>query len=260
MQSDRFTRVGRLVAALLAVFAFGAIAATAAQAEEAPHWVVEGNKLETNKTREITIKAFEGTAHPLILGSELLGVKVTIECHLAKAAKGAFLAGGEPGTGELSSEYSDCAQTGNGSSCKAEEPIKVNPVRFEIVVNTKLTTYLVEFDQAKTETFVTLKFTGTCLVNETPVKGLVAGSLCTDPTVTGKAEEEAYKETPEYSSFLVRFPDPATKIWLWKGGVHEEHTITPLTFDGEPAKLEGAGLVLLARNGVSTGENYGIRG
>jgi hypothetical protein len=122
--------IGRLVMALLAVFAFGAIAATAAQAEEAPHWFVEGKALETNKTREITTKAYNGTKEPITLSGEIKGAKATVECKLAKTAKGGFLAGGEPGTAEFTSEFSDCTQTGNGiAPCTVEEPIVVKPVR-----------------------------------------------------------------------------------------------------------------------------------
>jgi hypothetical protein len=42
---------------LLAVFAFSAVAATAAQAEEAPYWSIEGTRLAAGKTAEITGKA-----------------------------------------------------------------------------------------------------------------------------------------------------------------------------------------------------------
>jgi hypothetical protein len=257
---------GRLVMALLAVFAFGAIAASVAQAEEAPHWQVEGKVLKANETRLITIKAYEGTAKPITLESEIktIKAKVKITCLLATAAKGAFLAGGEPGTGELTSEFLDCKQEGNGvSPCKlVKETIKVEPVRFEIVVNPELTKYLIEFDQSKTENFVKLEFTGGgCAVKEAPVKGLVVGLVWTDPKVDSGVEEEAYTSTPELASLLVRFPDPAEKVWLWKGGVHEEHTITPLKFIEEPATLEGTVLVLLANSsGESTGEKYNIRG
>jgi hypothetical protein len=265
MKLSRLAMFGRLVMALLAVFAFGAIAASAAQAEEAPHWVVEGKKLEANKTRLITIKAYEGTAHPITLESEIktIKAKVTITCLLARAAKGAFLAGGEPGTGELTSEFLDCKQKGNGvEPCTVEETITVEPVRFEIVVNPELTKYLIEFDQSKTENFVVIKFKGAgCAVTEAKVKGLVAGLVWTDPKVDEGVEEEAYISTPELASLLVRFPDPATEVWLWKGGVHEAHPIAGLTFGGEPATLEGTVLVLLANSsGESTGEKYGIRG
>jgi hypothetical protein len=257
---------GRLVVALFAMFAFGAIAASAAQAEEAPHWVIEGKKLETNKTRLVTIRAYNGTTEPITLESEVksLGIKVTIECHLAKAGKGAILAGGEPGTGELSSEFSDCAQKGNGvSPCTVEEPIPVNPVKLELVRNTALTTYLIEFDQSKTEEFANIKFKGAgCAVKEAKVTGLVLGLVRCDPSVSGKEEEaEVTEATPEFPSFLVRFPDPTTKVWLWTNGVHKEFEITPLTFKGEPATLSGKVLILLANaNGETIKENFAIRG
>lgn len=69
MQSGRLSaRLGHLLVALLAVFAFGAITAAAAQAEpEAPYWKVNGARLGKNETREITIKAYNGATEPIKL-------------------------------------------------------------------------------------------------------------------------------------------------------------------------------------------------
>jgi hypothetical protein len=258
MDSSRLGLLGRLVLVLLAVLAFSAIAATtAAQAEEAPRWRVNGSTLLKNETREITIKLFE-TKNPVVLTSS---AGVSVECLLAKVAPGAFLAGsepGEPGTSEAVSEFSDCKTTGNGTGCAVKEPIRTEKIRNEIVVNTKLSTYLIEFDPAagsKTK-FVELEFPGaSCTTKKAPVTGLVVGTAFTDPIVNGGKEEEEFETTAENTSFLVRFPDNVKEVWLYKGGAHEKFKIEPLKFGAFEAELRGALLFLL-----TNGQKWGIRG
>jgi hypothetical protein len=269
MKSSRLARFGRLLTALLAVFAFGAISASAAQAAtEGPFWTVEGNKLNTNETREIVVKSFEGTAHPILLEAELLGVKAKIECHLASVAKGGFIAGGSPGTGEQFAEFSDCTTTNVGSGCKVEEPIKTEKIRAELVVSDEHGEFgrfiLIEFDPATgTEgKFVELKFVGSgCLVKTTEVgKGLVVGSVFTDPTITGKGAEAAETTTKtQAASYLIKFPDEFTdnggvpSVWLLRSiNVFELVKITPFKAFGNEAKLFGTVLVSLA-----SGKKYG---
>jgi len=46
-----------MLVALLGVFAFSAVAAAAAQAEEAPFWSIGGTRLEEGKTHYITAKS-----------------------------------------------------------------------------------------------------------------------------------------------------------------------------------------------------------
>ena len=58
MQSSR---VRLMLVALLGVFAFSAVAAAAAQAEEAPFWSIGGTRLEEGKTHYITAKVYNVT-------------------------------------------------------------------------------------------------------------------------------------------------------------------------------------------------------
>jgi hypothetical protein len=270
MKSSRLARLGRLLTVLLAVFAFGAIAVSAAQAAtEGPFWKIENKRLEKNETREITVKAYEGTTSPIRLEAELLGIKAKVECKLASVAKGSFIAGGVPGTGEQVAEFSDCVTTNNGSACKVVEPIVTEKIKAELVVSDekgRLGQFiLVEFDPAAgTEAkFVTLHFTGTCTVTETEVgKGLVVGSAYKDPGSGTPTEPVKTREAPEAASSLIKFPDEFTdnegvkSVFLFKGGVFELVTIKPFKAFGNEAKLTGIVLVLLAKNGVSTGEKY----
>ncbi|HEV3323276.1 MAG TPA: hypothetical protein VG147_13925 [Solirubrobacteraceae bacterium] len=249
------------MAALLAVLIFGAVVATAAQAEEgeAPSWIVEGKRLEKNETREIVIKAFHGTKEPITLTEEG-GGELKVECELAKAQKGAFIAGsvaGEPGTSEATSELSDCTTTHDGTGCKVTEPIVTKPVRSQLVENTKYTSSLLESDPAagSTTELVTLKFPGEkCTTKEAIVKGLILSQLYTDPEVDSGDEEEPRGE--ELSSFLVT-PVSETHDLRWKGGKPEEFTITPLKVGSFSATLKGAVLVSLATSGVPNDDNWG---
>jgi hypothetical protein len=54
-----YAKVKSIVAAQVAVFAFGCAAATVAHAEEAPLWSVEGARLAAGQTREITAKTLK---------------------------------------------------------------------------------------------------------------------------------------------------------------------------------------------------------
>jgi hypothetical protein len=122
MKSTQLVRPGRVIAALLAVFALGAVAAASAQAAptKGPLWKVNGKALEANETREVTARAFEGTKNPPRFEAELLGTRITIECELAKAAPGSYLAGGAPATSRGVAEFSDCAVVNNGGGCKVK--------------------------------------------------------------------------------------------------------------------------------------------
>jgi hypothetical protein len=55
-QVARMKRSRLIGVTLLAIFALGTVAASAAQAEEAPFWTVKGTRLEAGQTRFITAK------------------------------------------------------------------------------------------------------------------------------------------------------------------------------------------------------------
>lgn len=265
MKSSRLARLGRLLVALLSVFALGAVVVASAQAAptEGPFWKVGGKTLKANETREITVKSFEGTKSPIVLEAELLGIKAKVECELASVAKGSFFAGGAPATSREVAEFSDCKVVNNGEGCKVKEPIKTEPIKNELVYNDETATktagekILVEFDpQAGTEAkFVTLLFEGAkCVVKETEVgKGLVLGESFTDPTTDGNVEEQITPKTAEQTSTLVVFPDAEKSVFLLKGTTLELVTITPYKAFGNEAKLTGKVLVAL-----TNGEKYGV--
>ncbi len=263
MKSTRLVRLGRVMAALLAVFALGAVAVASAQAAptEGPFWKVNGKRLSANETKEITEKAYEGTKNPIKLEAELLGIKAKIECKLASVAKGSYLSGGAPATSRTVAEFADCETVNFGSGCKVAEPIKTEPIRSELVYNDEAKTVgekiLVEAEpEAGTEAkLVTLRLEGAkCVVKETEVgKGLVLGESFTDPVTDGGKEEQATLKTSESTSFLIRFPDAEKSIYLLKGATLELVEIKQFKAFGNEATLTGTVLGLL-----TSGEKYGV--
>jgi hypothetical protein len=259
MYSSRLGQVGRLLVALLMVFAFGAIVASAAEAVTAPFWTVEESgvkkRLFKNETREITVRSYEGTKTPIVLEAELKGGKIPIECHLASVAKGSFLAGsnvGEPGSSEEVAEFKDCKV--GIPLCTVTEPITTNKIRNELVESaTEPKTFLVEFKPATGTTFVTLHFTGSGCPSSTEVTGSVVGSLYTDEEVTGATPELVVTtNTKLLPSWLIKFPDEPEHILLWNNGVSELVSPGELKAFENKAKLTGTVLVLLANHA-----NYG---
>jgi hypothetical protein len=272
MESSRLSLVGRLVLALLAVCMLGAmVAATAAQAEITTplKWKVEGTTLAGSETREITVTKWNAAppaTEPIILEAD--GIKV--ECEEAKGGKPAFLSNqGGQAISVTNPEFAKCKVVGNGEPCKVIEPIKTKPIKAELVLSDSEPgqgkKVLVEFDPlAGTEAeFAELKFEGAgCKFTNTIVgKGLVIGSLYTDPLATGKSPAELIElgvnATNESSSFLIKFPDEPKSIYLWK----EPWTLfEPKYFRAfsSPAKLSGNVLILLSENGRSTGKKYGL--
>jgi hypothetical protein len=266
MHASRLSLVGRVVVALLAVFAFAAIAATTAQAAtEGPFWTVEGSRLKANETREITVKAVGS----ITLEAELLGVKAKVICPAASVNKGAYFAGSEPkgaaGTSREIAEFGGgCTTINNGSACKVTEPIKTEPIINELVIsdNEAFGPYeLVEFKPESGTKFVELKFTGTCTLASTEVKGEVLGELFTDPGVNSGKEEQitTSKLSTSFTSYLLRFPDPGTSVWLLKtsgtSSVWELVKPKKLEAFGNAATLTGQILVVLA--GSAFGKKYG---
>lgn len=250
MHASRLNLFGHLVMALLAALAFGAIAATAAQAAtEGPFWTVEGKKLEKNETREITIKA-EGS---ISLESEVIGTPGSVTCPKAEVEKGSYLAGGVAGTSrEVVKFFGGCTVAGNGTGCKVKEPIVTKPVFNELVVSDNEPGFgskiLVEFKPASGTEFVKLEFESGCTLSSNTIEGEVLGSVFTDPEASeGKPEVPVEIGTPrELTSYLTKFPDPAKSIWLWSGTAFK--LVVPKTLTGlfgGAAKLTGSVLVAL---------------
>jgi lipopolysaccharide export system protein LptA len=257
MRSYRLTRLTSLALALLAVFAFGAVMAAAAQAEEAPFISVEGVRLASGSTREVTVKLFSAN-------STLTAGTTVVTCTKVEVKAGAKLIGsnaGEAATGEATLRYSGCTVTGNGSPCEVtKEEVETKPLRGELVEDAATKKkLLVDFLPASGNVFAELKFTGSgCKFTVTKVTGKdVLLEVKTDP-------KEEIVELPgpvaEAESWLgeVEVPQP-TSFWLVKGGTGKLVDIEEaegLEAFGVPATLKGTYLLLLAKEGKTTKEKW----
>ncbi len=260
MQSSR---VRLMLIALLGVFAFSAVAAAAAQAEEAPFWSIGGAKLEENKTHYITAKVYNVTGQSA--GFTLrASTGQTVRCPFMRLKEGVLLGSkeGNPGTADGVMEIfgeagNTCSVENNGTNCKPREPIVTNPAKSELVESEKSTTaaLLVEFFTTSGP-FATLGFEGTaCTTKETTVTGKVAAEVREDPnngTLGGVVKLPNTKI--EAKSWLLNFPTtPIKHVWLIKGGLGEETKIELLS-SGETSTLSGTTLILLANAKKETEE------
>ncbi len=248
------SRVRLMLIALLGVFAFGAVAATAAEAvEAAPFWTVpktEGStltkRLAEGETRYITGKSYKTTS--------LSGGGVTTTCPTVTLKEGVLLGSNtrEPGTDDEVIEFSGgCTQTGNGTSCSVKEPIVTVPVKSELVESEKGASgsLLTEFFPNKGAVFTTVEYTGTCLVKAIKAEGSVAAEVYTDPGTGSLGELVKLPATGKQGkSWLLNFPaKPIKTVWLIKNGVGAEASVELLA-NTEPATFAGTVLVLLANS------------
>jgi hypothetical protein len=272
---SRLSMVGRLVLALLAVFVFGGLAASMAQAEgptEPLRWQVEGKVLKANETREITITKWNAsppTNEPIVLE----GGALKVSCEVAKAGPNPFLANQANGAVAITSpEFEKCTTEGNGEGCTVNEPVQVKQTRGEGVLSDNLPgvgkKVLAEFDPVTGEVFAALGFTGSkCKLTTIEVgKGLVLGSFFSDPLAFGGTTAEQLEiegtvgahnnaET-EAKSVLLKFPDAATSVYLWSSTEWKLLEFKQFKAGTNPATLKGNFLILLAKNGKSTGETF----
>ncbi len=232
---------------LLATIALGALAASAAQAEEAPFWTVGGSRLKAGQTRNVTAKAFSST-----LTMSVPEAGITITCKKAKLNVGVMLGSepGEPGTGLGVSEASECSVSGNGEKCTLPNPIISNPVETKLAENVESKKVgkklLAEAFPVSGTNFGTLVFSGECKIKETKVTGKGAAEVLTDP---GEAAIELGQAAKQAKSWLVKSPATAiTEVWVIKGGVGSVVKVG-LTAFGDESVGTGTALVLLENEG-----------
>jgi hypothetical protein len=255
----RITRIG---VALLAVFALGAVIASAAQAEPAPSFTVGGTRLIAGKTHNIDVKQF-GTKN-FVLATPALGVK--IECTGLSAKEGVLLGSNpeSPGRNDEVLVFSGCKLTeGNGvaAGCHlaataggeaTSTTITTGALKSEqvesVVSGTKGNQLLEEFLPGPgVAQFVTLFFgpaVPPCEVLEANVTGSVAGEALLDNASEGKIE---LGQAPQQrTSWLVKFPATSiSSVWLISSGVGKIQK-TEFNLLGLGSTLEGTALTLLA--------------
>jgi hypothetical protein len=241
---------------LLALFAFSAIAATAAQAEgpaNGPYWSIEGTRLAAGKTFEITAKAT--SSQTLTAGTDV------VTCTGFKLKPGAVLLGSNgvnPGKSDETIEYNGCTVAGNGTGCAVENgTVTTFPLTNELAYAENEKSLVVEFDPVTGKKLATLKFKaetgGTCTLAESQVTGLVVAGVFTD--VGGAAGEllELGKPVTQAESWILKSPaaGASTFIWLISEEKDKKFEYEKLEAFSKSATYTGTALVLLAVHGTS---------
>src|SRR5579864_7876719 len=190
-------RVRIVVLASLAVFAFGAIAATSAQAVEGPFYKVGGKRLAKGETKEIEAKLLEGRIVLLAGTVEVLCTGVDLE----KGAKIIGSNGANPGTSEEKVLFTGCIVNNNGASCKVvgEKIITntlVNTLDFQNEKPVKGERILTLFKPKEGAVLAKIELTGECTIPSTPVEGSFAAQADFLNSVTGKIEFALVEEEP----------------------------------------------------------------
>jgi len=254
-------RIRLIGLALLAVFALSVVAASVAQAEEAPFWSIEGTRLAAGKTHFITTKVYKEGEKGQELKLETPSVGIIVKCTgLNFPFETGVILGSEaetPGTNNEVAHFTGCTVTGNGEKCLVVgKEVTTKPIKSELVENVEKEgetkkvgkKLLVEFAPAEGTNFVTLKFEaekgGECKFTESPVSGSTAAE------VLNEKEEpvELPNKLQEFNSGLTRFPATAiTEVWLVKAGVGSAVTVGLKAFSLVASREVGTALVLLAK-------------
>jgi hypothetical protein len=225
---------------LLTLIALSTVGATAAQAEEAPYWSIEGTRLAAGKTAEVTAKAV--TNKTFIAGT------VTVTCSKGELEKGAVLVGsepGEPGKSEGVVKLSGCTVTGNGEPCEVPNgEIVTHPLVGELVYASNKKSLVGVASPTTGKKIATLKFSGRgCKETEVAAEGSIVGGILTDP---GEVLLELPNTVAQAKSFLGKtIVASRTKIWLIKGGAGSEVETAELKAFGHEATLAGTDLASL---------------
>jgi len=276
-RSSEMKRIRILTLAVLAVFALGAITATAAQAEKGPFWKIcqkhaggkfkdstcktegapnefESLRLLKGETEGITAKASKAFT--------LTGAGIAIKCTKLHLEPGATINGSTGANFGFSQEvilFEGCTVEKNGEPCEPysekeagkkelgkirTEPVE-NKLDFEtgkLKIGEKL---LLLFQPNKNNkekaVFVKVKFTGAgCKAPGVAVEGSVAGEAWQE----GKAATLGSEKLTVINE--VNFPKTQIKVdWLEEEGIKKEVKVK-LTIAGLAAELEGRAEIELA--------------
>jgi hypothetical protein len=251
MRRTSKTRIRSSLGAGALAFLVLAAMTSAAQAETAPFFSIGGARLAAGKTHNTDGRAIK----PLILS----GAGTTITCTGASTQEGVMLGSnaGEPGKGTGIDVFSGCSLAGNGTACHlattkggpAVETITTNPLKSVQVENVESghvgkKLYGEVFPAKKSEGFLTLRFGGTCTIEEGVVAGQVVTQALYDNGTTGQVE--LGQTAVEAKSWIANFPStPITSVWLISGSGGKE-VETEVTLFGAQAIMTGSGLALLA--------------
>lgn len=204
---------------LVALFAMSGFAAAQASAIEFA-WHVNGSKLEAGQEKELTTKAKTNQ----VLKGEVLFVKVEITCKEVKAAAGAKIIGGVPGTSSETVEYSGCTvQSPSGCTIKGGT-ITTKPLKDEIVegVGSSAGKALLLLTPKEGTTFAEPKLEG--------------GFFCQTVAVKGSVLAEANPQGTEVTTGVLKFEPANGKEYK---NSKKETKKAGLTAGGNPSTVSG---------------------
>jgi hypothetical protein len=238
-------RIRLLGLALMAVFAFSAVASAVASATEGPFYKVNGATLASGATRLLLATAKEKFT------LESKNANISIICTgltLPEAGQMQIqgVAAGNGGTSKEVLEFTGCTVTGNGECEVENKKIKTAPVTNTLGYgNASRTGQVLVLFQPETGTnFVTVKFTGAgCKFKETNVEGTTVGGAQVggSPLLAGAGTESLHGE--------VKFPH-VQLIFIEKGKALT-HTKAGLKAFGVASTLSGIALLLVDEGGAA---------
>ncbi len=245
MHLSRLVGIRHLLLALTAMLAFGAVAASAAQAAEGPFWSVEGTRLASGST--------EGLAGSAVTNQVLSAGGKVVTCEGIEPEAGSKIIGeasGEAGKAEGKLRYSKCTVEGNGTGCKVvKEEVVTNALKGELVEDAATKKKLLaDFLPASGNTFAELKFEGSgCTFKTTKVTGIDV--LAEVQTAAGGTIELEGVSPGSAKTWRLEIEKPQpTAFWLVKEGTGKEVKIATeekLEAFGAAATLTGTGSVSL---------------
>jgi hypothetical protein len=258
------TRIKALGLALVAVFAFSAVAASAALAVEGPFWKVEGVRLGSLNAKEIRVT---GTSTRQELRTSI-GVKIKCEKVAVEATPSPEIVG-KPlewgGTSVEKLKYSgNCVVEGDGSTCKVrgDEVKTENLENREGYEGERTGNLLTGFKPEGTnKVFAKLKFEGTCTFgSENNVElgsGKILGVICFDLNEAGAKVSVTANQA---ESVKPQIECPATKIakmfYEEAGGLKLEEA--GLTVGGGIGSAEYVGIVRIEVLEAGAAKKWGV--
>jgi hypothetical protein len=253
----RFKLIGVV---LLAVLSLGAVLASGAQAESAPFFTIQGNRLAAGRTHNLDARA---TAN-FILTDAVGSSKITCT---GLGTVGGVLLGSNAGTQGSANQvtvFFGCTLKGNSAnekchlaptegSAEKTEVITTEPIKSELVENvevggTRAGKKLLEVFSpiSKAKGFVKLNFGGECTLKSTIVAGSTVAEVVLDTAGTTGGNVELGQPAVERTSWKIRFPaTPIKEVWLVSNGVGKKVETGQEAFNEESIQ-EGTALTLLA--------------
>jgi len=239
----RFKAIGLGLTAFLVL---NAIAAAAALAENAPYYTIEGKRLGEGESHHISIKAANDEGITLAIPEQ--GIDINCSKIEIDGSTGTIIGSkeGEPGTSKEVLLFKQCSITGNGESCKIEEPLKTKPLKFEQVEDSTGKRLDTLIEPASGTEFWVMKFEEACTNKETIAAGQTAAEDISDP---GEERIELGQTAKEAISWNLRFPETRIKeVTKYKAGVGTKAKVKELVAFGDSSVEEGVALVSLANS------------